>query len=518
MLGHRKLTVDDYLDILKRRRWILALPVLLLPLIALAVTYFIPARYLSQTLVLIEEQKVPDEYVKAVISSNLDGRLASMKEQILSRSRIQPIIERYNLYASSHLNMDDRIDLARKSISIKPIHSEIAHSGGLPGFFIAFTAADARTAQLVCADITSLFLSENLRSREASTQGTTDFLKGQLNNAKRDLDEQDAKLANFQRQYVGKLPGQETPNVNMLTSLNTQLEAATQALSRMEQDKTYLESMLSQQSQNTLPTAAAISTQTVAPQAQQVELQSLLAQEADLTAHYTADYPDVIAVRRKIADLRRKLAEPAAPVPAAVAASAATPSRYDSLPVQQLRAQLRAADMGILAKRREQADIQTSVRTYQERIQASPLVEEQYKDLTRDYDTAQKFYADLLTKMNQSKMATDLERRQEGEQFRVMDEPNLPDAPTFPNRLIFTAGGLLAGLLLGASLAAFLEYKDTTLHTERDIWAFTRLPTLAIIVYSGAIKTENQQTSTLARLKQTGKSILPKKMLAKVSG
>jgi polysaccharide chain length determinant protein (PEP-CTERM system associated) len=436
---------------------------------------------------LIEEQKVPDTFVKPVISADLDSRLASMREQILSRSRIQPIIEKYNLYGTK-LAMDDRIDIARKSIQIKPIHSEITQSRGLPGFFISFTAGDAKTAQLVCGEITSLFVNVNLHSREQSAQGTTDFLKGQLADAKRSLDDQDAKLAEFQRKYVGKLPGEGSPNLNMLTSLNTQLEASTQALARMEQDKNYGESILAQQVQSYADSQARNSSTpgaAVVPQQDlQAELRALVAQEADLSAHYTADYPDVIAIKRKIADVRKQIA--AAPAPSAIATTtSATPAnRFEPLPIQQLRAQLRAADLGIKQKREEQAQIQSSIRTYQDRIESSPMVEAQYKDLTRDYQTAQAFYEGLLAKMSQAKMATDLELRQQGEQFKVMDEPNLPDGPTFPKKGVFAGGGFGLGLLLGLLVAGLLEYRDTALRTERDVYAFTKLPTLAVIAFS----------------------------------
>jgi polysaccharide chain length determinant protein (PEP-CTERM system associated) len=491
MLGHRKLQMDDYVAILKRRLWIIAIPVVLLPIIAVAITFRLVPQYLSQTLVLIEEQRVPDAYVKPVISADLDSRLSSMKEQILSRSRIQPIIERYNLYGTEHLTMDDRIDLARKAIGIKPIHSEIARSGGLPGFFVSFTASDARTAQLICGEITSLFLSENLRSREAAAEGTTDFLKNQLADAKRNLDEQDARLADFQRQYVGKLPGEEAPNLNMLTSLNTQLEAATQALARMEQDKTYEESMLAEQGSTVqVPLGAAeagVGSATGDWQAQQVELQTLLTHEAELASHYTADHPDLIELRQRIRVLRTELAK----VPTRSSSDVASPSapiRNDSPAAQQLRSELRAAELGIKAKRQEQAQIQNALRIYQDRIQSSPLVAAKYKELTRDYETAQKFYDDLLAKMNQSKMATDLERRQEGEQFRVMDEPNLPDSPIFPKRTVFLLGGLASGLALGFLITGIMEYRDTSLRTERDIWTFTQLDTLAVISFSQEVQ------------------------------
>src|SRR5580692_8731441 len=247
MLGHRALTIQDYTTILKRRWWILAIPAIIFPIVGYGITFLVKPQYVSQTLVLVEQQKVPESYVKAVVTEDLSGRLASMKEQITSRSRLQPIIERFNLFAGGGLSMDDRIDMTRKNIGITPIQSEIARSNGLPGFFISFKANDARTAQLVCGEIQSLFVNENVSDRAASAAGTTDFLKGQLADAKAKLDEQNENLKKFEQTYMGKLPGAEASNINMLTTLNTQLDAATQALARMEQDKSYAESILAMQ-------------------------------------------------------------------------------------------------------------------------------------------------------------------------------------------------------------------------------------------------------------------------------
>src|SRR5437588_3102899 len=156
MLGHRTLTVEDYVTILKRRWWIIALPAIILPIVAVAVTFFIPPEHTSSTLVLIEQQKVPENIVQSVVSEDLNSRLASMREQIMSRSTLQPIIEKYNLYASKHVDMDARIEMARKAIDIQLIQSE-TRANGLPGFKIFFTADDPHTAQQVCSEITSLF-------------------------------------------------------------------------------------------------------------------------------------------------------------------------------------------------------------------------------------------------------------------------------------------------------------------------------------------------------------------------
>src|SRR5271154_2382734 len=405
MLGHRALTLQDYGGILKRRWWIIALPAIVLPIIGFFyVTYFVQPEYISQTLVLVEQQKVPESYVKAVVTEDLNARLATMKEQILSRSRLQPIIERFNLFANGKMSMDDRIDMMRKNIGIAPIQSEIARTNGLPGFYIRFKANDARTAQLVCGEIQSLFVSENLSDRTAAAAGTTDFLKGQLADAKAKLDEQDARLAKFQQTYVGKLPGAEASNINMLTTLNTQLDAATQAIARLEQNKSYAESLMSIQQQNQ-PTATG-EHGAVGVQAQQLELQQLQAQEADLTSRYTDDYPDVVSVRRKIAELREKIAQ-APPSSATPPPLSTTPKPTDPVNVQQFRLQLRAMDQEIAQKKRDQASIQGQLHIYQERVSSSPEVEEEYKAITRDNATAQDFYAGLLKKMNDSKMATD---------------------------------------------------------------------------------------------------------------
>jgi uncharacterized protein involved in exopolysaccharide biosynthesis len=155
----------------------------------------------------------------------------------------------------------------------------------------------------------------------------------------------------------------------------------------------------------------------------------------------------------------------------------------------------------IAQKRQQQGELQAQIRQYQGKIQSTPLVEAKMKDLTRDHQTAQDFYDSLLTKMNNSQMATDLERRQEGENFKIMDDANLPDAPTFPNRGMFAAGGLALGLGLGVLLIAFLEYRDKSLRTERDVWTFTKLPTLATIalIHEAKGKTKSSIGSLLKK-------------------
>jgi polysaccharide chain length determinant protein (PEP-CTERM system associated) len=473
MLGHREMTMQDYAGILKRRFWLILTCAILLLAVGVGISYVVPPQYVSQTLVLIEQQKVPEDYVKPVVAEDLEARLASMKEQILSRSRIQPIIERFNLFTDNKATMDDRVEMTQKAIGIKPIPSA---RGGMPGFFITFKAQDARTAQQVCGEITSLFVSENLSAREQSAEGTTDFLKQQLADSKRNLDEQDAKLAAFQQKYLGRLPEQEPSNANALQALTTQLDAANQTVNRAQQTVTFLEAIVSQQTRELQHTDSATG---VSADERRAQLKALIAQKQELETLYTPDHPDVVAISRRIADLQAEIAHvPAQPAPATAAVTSP-----DTPQLQQLKAQLHAAQQAMAAAKQEQTGIEKQVRTYEARIDSSPQVEQEYKQVTRDHETALQFYNTLLSKMNESSMATALERRQQGEQFRVMDAPNLPEAPTFPNRPAFAGGGLAAGLMLGLLVAGLLEYHDTSLRNERDIFAFTKLPTLAIIAY-----------------------------------
>jgi uncharacterized protein involved in exopolysaccharide biosynthesis len=211
--------------------------------------------------------------------------------------------------------MDDRVDLTRKAIKIDPIPAGQS-SHGMPGFYITFKAQDARTAQQVCGEITSLFISANLSAREESAEGTTDFLRQQLADSKRNLDEQDAKLAAFERQYVGKLPEQESANTNTLQALTTQLDASTQSVNRLQQNITFMETMSAQQPQDTSSADPVTGT---SPDSLSIQLKEALTQEKELEALYTPDYPDVVAMKRKIDNLRAEIAQ-----------DTAKPARYGS--------------------------------------------------------------------------------------------------------------------------------------------------------------------------------------------
>jgi polysaccharide chain length determinant protein (PEP-CTERM system associated) len=477
-MAQRELTPADYIAMF-RRRWVLILTLTLVggPL-AYGVSRFLPNKFKSQTLVLIEQPTVSAKIVDSLDSTDINQRLSSMQQQILSRSRLEPIIRQFDLYPQdvNRMSMDELVLRLQKSIEVTPILPMAeTRAQQLPGFYVAVTLDSARNAQEVCTAITSMFIEQSIRQRQEHSETTSKFLAQELASAKAGLDEQDAKLAAFKSHYAGALPEDEPTNLNLLTGLTSQLDASTQALSRAQQDKTFNESLLAQQ------VAAWQASQTGRdPETLEQQLIAAQAHLATLQNSYTDDYPDVIKARNDIAALQKKIAD--SDGPNKLPGNSKSPKQsIEPSQIQQLRAQIHNDEMIIGAKTKEQEQIRKQIGVYQERIQSSPAVEQQYKELTRGYQTAQQSFDDLQKKRDNSEMAVNLERKQEGEQFSVLDPANLPDKPSFPNRPLFALGGLAGGLALGVGIAFFLEMRDSSFKTERDVEFALHLPVLAMV-------------------------------------
>ena len=485
MIENRELTMDDYLAMLRRRAKVILIPALLAPLAGWLISYAFAPKYTSQALVLVEGQKIPESMVQPVVTEDLTARIATLQQQVLSQSRLQPMLERLGMVRSGQ-NADEMVDSIRLNMAVEPVVTDLsqvgatkkkggAQSSPVPGFYVNYTAAHPRQAQQLCNELTSLLLEENLKSRQDVARGTTDLLNKGLDDAKHTLDDLDSKLAAFKKQYVGQLPGDEENNLKILMGLNSQLEANTQTLNRAEQDKAYTESLLAQQ------LAAWRSAQTSNnPEALQKQMADLQSQLVQLESRYTEDHPDVIKAKADIAGLKKKLAEAnaasAQPGDPAEKASSAEPPE-----IRQLRLQLHQYGDLITAATRDQKRLQQEIQVYQGRVSLSPAIEEQYKQLARDYDNAQKNYQDLLANKSKSDLALKMEQQQQGEQMRLLNPANLPETPTFPNRLLFAGGGLGAGLGLGLGIALLLEMGDKSIRTEADAEAAMELPMLVAI-------------------------------------
>jgi len=478
MVGQRELTLEDYVSMLRRRWLLIAALALVGGALSYGVARFLPKRYISRTLVLVTQPTVPGDYVRPVINVDTNQRLASMQQEILSRTRLEPVIKQFGLYQqdANQLPMEDLVARLREAISVTPVLPMAqTRAQGLPGFNVSVTFEDPRLAQQICATITSMFMEENLQLRQQMAEQTTQFLAKQLDGAKAKLDDQDTRLAAFKRRYLGSLPDQEQTNLNLLMGFSAQLDATTQALTRTQQDKTFAESTLAEQL-----AAWRASQQGRNPATFEQQLAALQAQLSGLQSKYTADHPDVIKVNNDIEVLRKKMAE-AGDQQKTTGDDKPGPAPVEPAQIQALRAQLHQFDQMIQERTVKQEEIQRQIKMYQARVQSSPTVEQEYKELTRDFQTALEFYNDLLKKRDQSAMATDLERRQQGEQFRVLDPANLPDNPSFPNKALFGFGGFGGGLALGIGLAFLMELQDTSLRTEKDVEALLDLPVLATV-------------------------------------
>ena len=475
MVRNGEMSLADAKRVLRRYWWIL--PVTIASCVALAVVAIkvLPKKYTSQTVVLVEPPAVSADIVKPVVPENLGPRLASMQEQILSRTRLEPVIQKFDLYPQDRgrNTIDDLVVRLRNSIDVVPMEAMAGTDNRqLPGFTVKVIFDNPFLAQQICSEITSMFTAESARAGVQQGEQATSFLTQQLEDAKSKLDAQDAKLAAFKQRYLGSLPDEEQTNLGLLTGMNTQLEAATQAISRAQQDKAFNQTLLAQEESNWRASQAGQNPETIDQQ-----LDALQEQLAALRAKYTDEHPDVVKLKALISDLQKQMAAQ----PQGRNEAARRPALVEPPQVQQLRAKLHQDDLNIADLTKQQAHIQDQIRVLEGRVQASPVVEQQYNELTRNYKTALDFYNNLLKNQAEAAMATNLEQQQEGEQFRVLDPASLPDKPSFPNKPLFLGGGAGAGLALGLGILFLLAVSDTSLHTERDVEVYLKLPVLAAV-------------------------------------
>jgi polysaccharide chain length determinant protein (PEP-CTERM system associated) len=470
------INLEHYWGIVNRRRWYFLVPLFLVWLAVWSASWFLPSVYKSETMILVEQPTMPKDYVTPNVSDDLQARLQSITQQILSRTRLLHIIDELNLYANDRGRSapDDLVERMRKDIKIDLVHDEARRE--VTAFTVSYLSRDPHVAQRVTSELTNLFISENLEVRQQASQDTTNFLESRLEEARKALAEQEEKVREFKDRHPGDLPSQLGSNLQILSGLQTQLQSAEDALNTAKQQNAYLQSLLGQYRslQNAPKTGDGAP---VGLPALDAELDKLKAQLADLSSHYTDRHPDVRKVKEQIAKTEKMRAQiiaslktRATDAPAAgSAASGEEPDFRDSSPMVQLQGQLKANQIEITNRERAIAGLQAKMNEYQAHLSQEPVIEQQLTDLTRGYEQSKANYDDLLKKKNSSEMATSMELRQQGEHFRVLDPPSLPMRPDFPNRLKLCGIGLGAGIALGAVFAGGAEFLDDRLHTEGDV-------------------------------------------------
>src|SRR5256885_11941543 len=473
----KQLKLEDYWAIVRRRRWWLIGPLFLGWALVVGATWSIPAMYRSETLIIVEQQKVPEHYVVPNVAADLQQRLQSMTQQILSRTRLQGIIQTFHLYAGEGNVADSEtlVERMRQDIKIDLV-SAPGRPGELTAFKISYSARTPTLAQQVTGELTSLFIEENLRNRQQQSEDTTAFLQNQLEDARKDLAQQEQRLREFKTKYLGQLPEQLQSNVQILAGLQAQLQAASEARDHAQQQKLYLESLLQQN--RALRAASADNTASAPPSSLDDELDKLKAQYADLSTRYTENHPDVVRLKQQIASTEKLKKQSDADIKAGKGSSTATRMAQVG-PIAQVEGQLKANELEISNRTDEVKRVQGEIDQYRGRLNLTPVREEELSAFTRDHEQLKENYQSLMAKNMKSELATNLEKRQQGEQFRIIDPPSLPLKPYFPDRFKMSLVGVALGLVLSLGLTAAMETIAPRIHKEEDLQELISAPVLA---------------------------------------
>jgi polysaccharide chain length determinant protein (PEP-CTERM system associated) len=375
----------------------------------------------------------------------------------------------------------------RKDIAIELVRGQ---GDQITAFNVSYTSGDPLLAQRVTGELTNLFINENLEARQQQSQDTTKFLEAQLESARSQLAEQEARVRQFKSQHVGEMPEQLSSNLQILSGLQSQLQSEQDSLNAAKQQHVYLQTLANQSrvlgSSNSGGVAGGLPTL-------EQELEKLRAQLADLGSHYTDRHPDVRKLKEQIAKTEKVRDQLLASTKAtntedgtqSVSSSGEQTDVTLSPASAQLESQLQGNHIEITNREHSIAALKTKIDDYQARLNQEPIREQQLADLTRGYDQSRANYDDLLKKKNGSAMATNMEIAQRGERFTVVDAPSLPQKPSFPNRLKFCGIGLAVGLALGGFVVALLEMKDDRIYEEKklkDLVPATILAEIPVIV------------------------------------
>lgn len=481
---------QDYWAVAVRRRWYLMGPFFLCGLLGFAVAQVWPFLYRSEALILVEQQRVPEQYVTPNVITTLQHRLDSMTQQILSRTRLQRLIEDFGLYTRerSRMPMDDVIDQMRKSIAIELVQTP-GRQGDLTGFRIKYSASSPQVAQRITNELTSLFIEENLRARTQQSVGTTSFLENQLEEARKELAQQEERVREYKLRYLGQLPEQQQGNLQILSSLETQLHSNTAASDRAEQQKIYLESMQTQfqeMMRSSLAQAKLMSrTAGTGPSPETITenlLEDLRRQLAALKARYTGEHPDILRLQALLKEWDTVKPRPEAKEAGAAGGEPGTATPAGPVKdrgLVEIESRLKALTLEIESQKREREELRKRIREYQTRLDLTPVREQELAEITRTSENARAHYQSLLQKKLQSELASNLEKRQQGEQFRILDPASLPEKPE--GRLEVILLGWIVGVCGGIGLTFLREFTDSTVHTERDVNHCASLPVLVSI-------------------------------------
>ena len=479
MIPGKQYSFDTLMQVAWRRKWLIVLPALLIGVIGAAFVYYLPNVYRSETLILVVPQRVPESYVRSTVTARIEDRLQSISQQILSRTRLEQIVTDFNLYAKERQDKELMEDIVEK-MRTRDIGIDIIKGDA---FRVSYQASDPRTAMRVTERLASLFIDESLRDREVLAEGTSQFLATQLDEARRQLVLTETKIQDFQRAHNGELPAQMSANLQGQHNAEMALQSLGEDLNRDRERRILLERQVADLIE--APPEAKATDPAKPEMAQTLEDELRLAQQALLAVELKLkpEHPDVKKQRRAVELLEQRVA--------AQKLEGTLASRPTGAPVTldpakrkrliEARADLDNLDRQIQGKLAEESRLRGLVGMYQARIEATPVREAELAALARDYETQQQTYRGLLQKKEESQIAANLEKRQIGEQFKILDPARMPERPASPDRPRLYLIALLVALASGLGVAALAEFFDKSLRTEADVRAALNLMVLATV-------------------------------------
>jgi len=469
--------MTDYLEILRRRIWFIVLPFIVVMLGISVYVIFAPREYKASTLVLVTPQRVPEAFVPTTVTAKIEERLQTIAQEVMSRTRLEQIINEMRLYEKERkkLSAEEVFALMQKNIKL-----ELPTKKDEKGYFnISFIGADPQVVTSVANRLASLFIEENLKVREQQAMGTTEFLSTELASVKAKLDAQETQIAEYKKRFMGELPEQRDTNLKIYEQLQVQLNRVGEGIRSAQDRKLFLQKQLSEiesgaDSVTTLPSAKGGKTAGThagksGPEGAgtyESQKEFLTRQLQDLRTKYTETHPDVITTKKKLADLEKNKET----------YSIARDPRY-----REIKGQLAATELEIRRLNAESEKIAKQIGNYRSRVEKAPIREQDMAALLREYSNTKDTYERLLKKSQEAQQAENLERRQKGEQFKVIDPARVPEVPFSPNIPKLYLIALVLGIGAGVATAFLVEQSDRTFHEAGDLEKTFGLKVLANI-------------------------------------
>ena len=458
-----------------RRKW-LAVLVFTLPFTAaMTMIFSLPTFYRSTAVVLVDRQQVPETFVPATVTSELETRLHTISQEIFSRARLEALITRFGLYPAlrKQAQTEEVVERMRKDIKLelKTTNAKEGYRSATTAFTISYRGPDPQTVALVTNTLASFYIEENLKVRERQATGTAEFLKVQLTETRKRLDGLETRVSDFRRRYLGELPQQMQANLTAMENLNNQLRMNSDNQTRAIERRESLSSLLAEAASSPqLYGGTPGSPVAVEPPA--ARLARLRVDLATARARYTEGHPSITRLNAEIAAIEQALAEAKSGDKTDSAGLSASPY------VLRLRETLQGAESDLKVLKTEEQRLRAAIAGYQMRLENTPKREQEYLEVSRDYETTKELYASLGKRFEAAQLAESMEQRQKGEQFRILDPAVPSNVPAAPNRLRLFLLSLVLSLGLAGGVLMLAEMLDTSFHSSDEIRHFTIVPVL----------------------------------------